>query len=423
MLRIVYSLLIYFVIPILLVRQLWRSRIDSGHRQRIAERLGFVVPVTKAQTIVHFHLVSVGETLASLPLINQCLNEHPDMHLHVTCTTLTGSREITKRLGDRVSHSYLPYDSPTAMNRFYRRIPACVSVVMETELWPNMIRSAKRHQCPVMIMNARLSERSARRYRKLPKVRQLLIDPIDKICCQTHETLAQFKTLGASQTQLEYTGNLKFDMDLPETLQADAQSLRNALGQERPVWIAGSTHAGEDEILLEAHTLIKQSIPNAVMILVPRHPERFNDVSELAKARFNTGRQSQNAADADIDVLIGDTMGELLVMYKASDVAFVGGSLVARGGHNPLEPAILERPVVSGPHVFNFSVVYDMLDQHNAVCWADSAQQIATTVTSLLQSQEQRQNQVERALQIVKQHQGAKVHTLNVILGYVRAHN
>ncbi|MBD1390967.1 lipid IV(A) 3-deoxy-D-manno-octulosonic acid transferase [Neiella sp. HB171785] len=417
-LRLSYSLLLYLALPLIFCRQLWRSRQDSGHRQRWLERLGFVkrLDASADTRIIHFHLVSVGETLAALPLLNRWMAQHPDDHLHVTCMTLTGSREIQKRLGDRVSHSYLPYDLPDAMSRFYQRIPAAITVIMETELWPNLLHQAKRHHTRTLVMNARLSERSFNRYNRWPAATSQLLMPLDQICCQTQATLERFQALGAAPDKLALTGNLKFDMDISAQILARGDELRQQLGSQRPVWIAGSTHEGEDAILLQAHRTILQQYPDALLILVPRHPERFDQVASMIEDHELTfERRSRGPVSSNSQVLLGDTMGELLVMYRAADIAFVGGSLIARGGHNPLEPVALERPVLSGKAVFNFTEVYQMLEQADAMRWANDASAISHSIAQLIDQPDIKLAMTSAASQVLQRHQGACLRTISAI--------
>lgn len=425
MLRFCYSLLLYLALPIILGRQLWRSRNDTGHRQRWSERLGFVKPLAPHNgRIIHFHLVSVGETLAALPLVNLWLRNYPNDQLHITCMTLTGSREIQKRLGDKVSHSYLPYDLPDAMNRFYKRIPASVTVIMETELWPNLLYQAKRHQVPTLVMNARLSERSFNRYGRWPAATAHLLAPLSKLCCQNQSTLERFAALGATPQQLQLTGNLKFDMDIADELLERGDALRQQIGVNRTVWIAGSTHDGEDEILLKAHQRLCQNDPSALLILVPRHPERFDHVGKLIE-QYQFSHQRRSSPDASskqlqqASVLLGDTMGELMVLYRAADLAFVGGSLVKRGGHNPLEPVALARPVLTGPHVFNFTEVYNMLNEESAVEWADNAEQLAQALLKLFSEPQQAEHMARAASNVLARHQGAKERTQAAITALI----
>lgn len=421
MLHLLYSALFYLAIPLLVLRQLWRSIKNSGHRERLSERLGYVPRPKGEQPIVHFHLVSVGETLAALPLIHSWMTQHNEFSVYVTCTTLTGSNEIQKRLGDRVTHSYLPYDTPTATRRFYRRVPAKISVIMETELWPNLLHSARKAGVQTLLMNARLSDRSASRYQKLPAAKALLLAPLTKICCQTQETLTHFKNLGATESQLIYTGNLKFDLAIEQGLQQKAQQLKELFGSGRPLWVAGSTHEGEDSVLLEAHQLILKKFPNALLILVPRHPERFEQVAQLIEqyklpmARRSESSTLKEEALAKAQVFLGDTMGELMLMYQASDVAFVGGSLVKRGGHNPLEPAALKRPILTGPYVFNFEIVYQLLTKANACFITSTAEAIAHKVSQLFSDTESRTHAAQLAYELVQQHKGAKQATIEQI--------
>ncbi|GGA73475.1 3-deoxy-D-manno-octulosonic acid transferase [Neiella marina] len=349
-------------------------------------------------------------------MVNRWMAKYPADHVHVTCMTLTGSKEIQKRLGDKVSHSYLPYDLPCAMSRFYQRIPAAMTIIMETELWPNLLNQAKRHNTRTLVMNARLSERSFYRYNKWQTATEQLLLPLDKICCQNQATLERFQALGAAESKLDLTGNLKFDMDISAQILERGDQLRQQLGNDRPVWIAGSTHEGEDEVLLQAHQQILQQYADALLILVPRHPERFEQVAKLiANQGLSFERRSSADVSANAQVLLGDTMGELLLMYRTADFAFVGGSLIPRGGHNPLEAVALACPVLSGKQVFNFTEVYQMLDDADGMLWATSAREISTAIEQLISDSNYAGKMAQAANEVLQRHQGACLRTIEAI--------
>ncbi len=360
--RKLYTLLLYLLLPLVFARLWWRGRKLPAYRERWTERLGFV-PDGGQRRVVWIHAVSVGETIAAAPLVRRLQALRPDLPLLVTTTTPTGSAQVRKLFGEHVQHSYFPYDLPGAVARFLRRTRPCLLLVMETELWPNTFHACRLRGIPVIIANARLSERSARGYRRFQALSEEALSDVTAIAAQSEADAERFRALGAGEERVRVLGNLKFDIK-PSTEQVDAgRALRERIGPQRPVWIAGSTHAGEEALLLEAHGALRRTHPDLLLILVPRHPERFDAVAGLCLATGlpcarRSGSELPNATTA---VYLGDTLGELTLLYAAADIAFVGGSFSATGGHNPLEPAALSIPVITGPSTFNFSNVYEQL--------------------------------------------------------------
>ncbi|MCB1775997.1 MAG: lipid IV(A) 3-deoxy-D-manno-octulosonic acid transferase [Candidatus Competibacteraceae bacterium] len=414
--RLIYNGLLYLLLPLALVRLYWRGRRDPGHRQRWRERLGWAPPLSPGGLWIH--AVSVGEVRAALPLIRALLDRYPNRSLLVTTTTLTGSRQVQETLGERVQHVYAPYDLPGVVQRFLHRTRPQIAIIMETELWPNLLRKCATAGIPVLIANARLSERSARGYARIPRLAASMLQDITLIAAQSESDAQRFRALGAPR--VEVTGNLKYDLKLPDDLQAQGQQLRREqFGEQRPVWIAASTHAGEDMQILQAFTLVRRHWPNLLILLVPRHPERFDSVAELCREQgFKVIRRSeQRPCTPETAVFLGDSMGELLLFYAAADLAFVGGSLAPTGGHNVLEPALLGLPVLFGPFMFNFTEASERLLEAKAAWQITDAGELAVTLDWLLADLQQGRDAGQRGRQVVERHRGA----LAALLVHIKA--
>ncbi|MBS1247699.1 MAG: Three-deoxy-D-manno-octulosonic-acid transferase domain protein [Proteobacteria bacterium] len=414
-LRRLYTGLLYLLLPLALLRLYWRGRQDAGHRRRWRERLGIIPPLPESSCL-WVHAVSVGETRAALPLIRALLNRYPDLPLLVTTTTLTGSRQVCEALGDRVHHVYAPYDLPGAAARFLRQTRPRLALIMETELWPNLLRQCAVAGIPTLIANARLSERSARGYARIRWLTASMLRDITLIAAQAEADAERFRALGAPR--VEVTGNLKYDLTLPDDLLERGRQFRqDVLGAHRAVWIAASTHAGEDEQVLEAFARLRARWPELLLLLVPRHPERFDGVAALCQQRgFSVVRRSeQRICTPEAAVFLGDSMGELLLFYAATDLAFVGGSLVPTGGHNVLEPALLGLPVLFGPHMFNFTEAGERLLEAKAAWQVTDAAELAAMVDRLLTDPALRQNAGQLGRSVVERHRGA----LAALLGWI----
>ena len=410
--RLFYSLLIYLALPVVLYITYRRRPGQPGYQSRWAELLGWVPRLRATQAPLWIHTVSVGESLAAMPLIRQLKAEHPELPLLVTTTTRTGAEQIAK-LGDLVEHRYAPLDYPDALWRFLRRTRPRALEIMETELWPNWLAACARRQLPVVVMNARLSERSCQRYQKVRGVFAAMSRHLSLILCQHRDDAARFLRLGVPAERVLVTGSLKFDIQLDQNQIEAGQRLRSQIGP-RPVWIAASTHAGEDEQILAAMRQVRQQLPQSLLILVPRHPQRFDSVAALCQAEGLTlaRRSRQETISSDTQVYLGDTMGEMPLLLQACDVAFVGGSLVPIGGHNLLEPASLGKPTLTGPHYFNFADVTRQLCDSKACEVVADADALATSLITLLQDEEKRQQMGMQAFDVVAANQGAQAKTL-----------
>lgn len=360
--RILYSAIICFLTPFFFLRLLYRSRKAPAYRQRWMQRLA-IIPRDVPAGVVWFHTVSYGEAEAAFPLIREMQNRHPQWPVLVTTTTLTGSNRVRQVLGESVEHVYLPYDLPGSMKRFVQRYRPVIGVIVETEIWPNLYQACGDAGVPLSIVNARLSERSAGGYSRLSTLVTGALSNLSLIAAQTTEDAARFTAIGAPSGITTVTGNLKFDYRFPDDVAENGRKLREQLFPGRRVWIAASTHRGEEEQILEAHREIRKHTTNALLILVPRRPERFGGVAQLCERQgYNVVRRSERrGCDPATDVFLLDSMGELKQFYAAVDVACVGGSLVPQGGHNVLEPAALGVPVLFGPHMFNFERIASIM--------------------------------------------------------------
>ncbi|MEW9681280.1 lipid IV(A) 3-deoxy-D-manno-octulosonic acid transferase [Pseudomonas sp. TE50-2] len=408
--RTLYTLLFHLGLPLVALRLFLRGRKAPAYRARIAERFACGLPPMR-QGGIWVHAVSVGESIAAAPLVRALLKQYPDLPVTLTCMTPTGSERIRAMFDGepRVQHCYLPYDLPWAAGRFLDHVRPRLGIIMETELWPNHIHQCARRGIPVALANARLSERSARGYARFAGLTRPMLEEMSLIAVQTETEAERFRSLGARQTCVQVTGSIKFDLKVDEQLMPRARQLREQWGaSQRPVWIAASTHDGEDGLILEAHRQLLSVHSDALLVLVPRHPERFAAVHELCAGQFSTVRRSTgDVVTAQTQVLLGDTMGELLFLYALADIAFVGGSLVPTGGHNPLEPAALALPVLMGPHVFNFLEISAMLREAGALQQVDDAEGLAAAVRRLVELPQDARRMGEAGRAVMQANQGA----------------
>jgi len=415
--RRVYTLIFTLALPIVFLRLLWRSRKAPEYRERWNERLGNFPTPTRHGSVVWFHTVSVGEFIAATPLIRHYLQRGASVV--VTTTTPTGSAQVRKTFGDQVFHVYGPYDLPLFVNRFLNKIKPKVCVLLETELWPNLIRCCKRHNIPVILANARLSEKSFNAYARFPGLSKSMLNELSFAAIQNETDAKRFVALGLPENRGEVIGSIKFDLDLAEELRARAQDLSSSLHRQgNVVWIAASTHAGEDEIILEAYRTLKEKFNTLKLILVPRHPERFATVRELCDATGFKVRQRSlgNPNDAaDVDILLGDTMGELMLLFGAADVAFIGGSLVEKGGHNYIEAAAWALPIVSGPSTYNFSAVAKELQRSGSLTIVNDANDMVETLAPLLEDDERRRDSGLAGKAVADKNRGATQKLIGII--------
>jgi len=426
MVRVLYTVLLYLLIPLVIVRLLWRSRKAPEYRKRWGERFGFVPKIELERKVIWVHSVSVGETLASVPMIKRLQSHYPEALVVVTTMTPTGSARVRSIFGDSIYHVYAPYDLPDALTRFLSRIHPDLLVIMETELWPNMIHHCHRLDIPVIVANARLSERSAKGYQKFSGLTLPMLQKLHCVAAQHCDDGDRFLALGLNETQLSVTGNIKFDVNLDDAIKNKAGELKAQWRGEgqRPIFLAASTHRGEDQIILDGYEEIRAHYPDLLLVLVPRHPERFDEVAQLCLARgLKVVRRSEKVIPTLSDqVLLGDTMGELMLFFGACDLAFVGGSLVPVGGHNLIEPAIWSAPVLSGPHLFNFSEASRLLREAQGMVICEDAEAIAELVVSLLQDKQAAKRMGDAAKSVADNNRGALDKLLGIIEHQLSSH-
>ncbi|MFP5507460.1 MAG: lipid IV(A) 3-deoxy-D-manno-octulosonic acid transferase [Gammaproteobacteria bacterium] len=414
--RIVYTLLLYLLTPFVLLRLVWRGLRARGYWWRWRERFGFI-PAHEGAAPIWVHAVSVGEVQAAAPLLQALLKRYPAVPILVTTTTPTGSEQLRSLFESRVEHVYMPYDLPGSVARFLERARPRLALVMETEIWPNLYQACARRGLPVLLVNARLSARSAAGYRRVRALTAATLACLHGIAAQTRADAERLIGLGAAPERVRITGSIKFDMKIPASLTEQAAVLRRDWGVQRPVWIAASTHEGEDELILEAHREIRARFPNALLVLVPRHPERFARVAALCREQGWTTvlRSERVPTPARAAVFVGDSMGELLLFFGAADVAFIGGSLIPHGGHNPLEASAQRVPVLFGPHMFNFEQIAQLLLEAGAAREVGDGGQLADSVMQWLADPAARNAAGERGAEVVEANKGAR----DAVLGMV----
>jgi 3-deoxy-D-manno-octulosonic-acid transferase len=404
-----YSLLFYLSTPFILLRLYWRGYKAPAYRKRWQERLGIYQNSHNRRQLIWFHAVSVGEAEAVFPLVKLFQQRHSETTILITTTTPTGSARVKAVFGDTVEHVYLPYDIPWAVQRFTTHFKPCLGVVMETEIWPNLYRQCGTEKIPLYIINARLSDRSTKGYGRIPSLVKPTLTNITKIVTQSKQDTERFLKIGAHIQQLSTAGNIKFDLEIDSEIVVQGQKFKQQVFAGRRVWIIASSHRNEEEIFLQIYKQLKNEFPDLLLVLVPRHPERFSEVKSLVEKHSLRVlmRTAEIPCPVDTDVFIGDTMGELKLFYAASDIAFVGGSMVDIGGHNVLEPAALGVAVLFGPYMSNFRAIEQGLLYANAALQCDDENSIGDAVRRLFTDAEFRQNLVANAKLFVNDNKGA----------------
>ncbi|MCX8785923.1 lipid IV(A) 3-deoxy-D-manno-octulosonic acid transferase [Vibrio parahaemolyticus] len=418
LIRIIYTALLALASPFLLLG-LYKSKPNKpkfGGRWK--EHFGITPQLKTHQRPIWIHAVSVGESIAATPLIKELKQQYPEQPIVITTTTSTGAEQIAK-LGDLVEHRYMPIDFGFAVKSFLKAIQPKKMLIIETELWPNTLNVVKQANIPITVVNARLSEKSCKNYAKVQCLFNQLHPCLTQVLCQTDSDAERFERLGVNKEKLSVTGSIKFDIQISDHVKQQGKALRAQLGKDRPVWIAASTHKGEDEQVLEAHKQILESHPNALLILVPRHPERFDDVFALCKKQgFETVRRTEKQpAENTTQIYLGDTMGEMLVLIGAADICFMGGSLIGDkvGGHNVLEPAALGVPVITGPSYYNFQDLVDTMQREDCITLIYNARDLATSITLLMQGDYQHRRFRKYITKFVENNTGALKKTLRAL--------
>jgi 3-deoxy-D-manno-octulosonic-acid transferase len=419
----VWRIAIYLLLPYVLGHLIWRGLRYPPYWYRWSERFGFVAPIAERRTI-WVHAVSVGEVRSAAALIEALLARYPEHRLVVTTMTPTGSDQVRGLFGDRVGHCYVPYDFPDAVRRFFARVHPEIAVVAETEFWPHLFAECARRGVPLLLVNGRVSQASLRGLLRVPRIARGMLENADLLCAQTRTDAQRLRNLGAREELVEVTGNLKFDVELPKNVLEGGRALREQWGRERPVWIAASTHSGEERQVLDAFARVRRAFPATLLVLVPRHPERFGSVARLCERRgYRVGLRSRAPAAlaADCDVLVGDTMGELQALYAAADVAFIGGSLVPHGGQNLLEACAVNVPPIFGPHMFHFEEISAMALDRGAARQVHDSDGLAAAVALYFEQPELRRAAGRAAHTLVTDNRGALRRTLELIETTLRA--
>jgi 3-deoxy-D-manno-octulosonic-acid transferase len=423
--RHLYTLILYVFLPFVVLRMLLRSLRAPAYRQRLAERFGFFKPRSElSMPAIWVHAVSVGEVAAVQPLVEKLQQRYPNHPIVLTTTTPTGSARVQELFSDRVFHVYLPWDLPAVLARFFERTRPCLLLLVETELWPNLVAACAHNDCAAMVINARLSAQSARRYSRIKPLVNEMLGSLDQVVCQSPEDRDRFERLGAQPLSLRVAGNLKADFELTAVMREQAQRLRDSMDADnRLLIVAGSTHQGEEQIMLDAYAEIRGSVSHCLLAIAPRHPERFDSIVELCESRGLrvVTRSSGSVPGHDDDVLLIDSLGELPLFYGVASVAVIGGSFVPRGGHNVLEAAAWGIPALSGPSVYNFSSVYTTLTQEQGVLVLKSPARLGPLIKALLEDPARRRTMGLANLKVVEENRGACEATLELIAGRLNA--
>jgi 3-deoxy-D-manno-octulosonic-acid transferase len=414
--RLIYTVIMYLLIPLILYRLAVRGLRYREYFGRWRERFGFF-PDPHIRESIWIHAVSMGEVNAALPLIDALMQRHEHTPFVITTVTPTGSERVRRVYGDRVFNVYLPYDLPASIRRFLKRVRPRVSVVMETEIWPNLFLECAARDIPVILANARLSEKSFRGYGPVRPLAKQAVASVRYIAAQSVMDASRLQELGADPDRLIVLGNLKYDMSVPSDLFEQAAAIRQTWGTRRPVWIAASTHEGEELPVLKAHTEVLRHFPDALLLIAPRHPERFKPMA-LACRNFGfvtRTRSEDGTASFDTQCFVVDTLGELLRFYATTDVAFVGGSFVPIGGHNVLEPAALGVPVVVGPKTFNFADITASLVESGAAVQIDDGDALGAAIVTLLADPQLRLRTGQAARRAFEREQGGVIRTVAIV--------
>ncbi len=407
--RILYSFIFYSLIPFILLRLYWRGFKAPDYRLRWRERLGLYSTESK-QNVIWFHAVSVGEAIAVFPLIKQFMLNDPNKKILITTTTPTGSARVKAVMGDSVEHVYLPYDIPVAIKRFLAHFKPQKAIIMETEIWPNLFILTAKQKIPLLIINARLSTRSCQGYQKISSLVHPALAAVTLVATQTKADETRFRKIADKNLNVETLGNIKFDVTIATEVTQQGQQLKSTLFAKRFVWIIASTHKGEEQVFFKLYPQLKQQIPELLLLVVPRHPERFHEVAMQAKTeQLNLCRRTQNeTCDLLTNVYLADTMGELNMLYAAADVAFVGGSLFKNlGGHNVLEPAAIGIPVIFGAYMGNFKMIETNMLAVDAAIQCQNEAELMAILLKLYQQPRLRQQLTDNATNFLKHNQGS----------------
>ncbi len=406
MMRLVYTFFLYLALPFIVLRLMFKGRKNPAYRTRIAER--FMLQQKNTSPVdVWLHAVSFGEVVAAKTLIETLLKD--DKRLLVTTMTPTGSEQVKRLFGTRLMHQYVPYDFPFAVRRFFKAYKPKVGIIMETEIWPNLIAGATKSGIKLFLANGRISDAAYPSYKRMRWFFKPILKHFSGIFVQSTLDAKRFCVLGAPQNKVHVLGNMKSDLSIPEGVEVPLRPLKTLWGEARPVVVAASTHPGEEQLVLSVLKALKDAIPEVVLLIAPRHPERFDDVFELAKQYADkAGRRTlESSIDEQTDVVVLDSLGELLGFYALSDYAFVGGSLVSIGGHNVLEPMAVGVPALCGPYMQNTKDLCDALVDAEAIIQVQNAEALVAEIAALHQDSNKRDAFITRATKALKANQGS----------------
>jgi 3-deoxy-D-manno-octulosonic-acid transferase len=415
--RAFYLFLSYILAPLVVPILIWKAMRNPAYLDRWEERFGFGRSRTEGRSI-WIHAVSVGEVVAASPMVQRLREKYPDVPVVITTVTPTGAQRVTDLFGREVIHSYIPYDMPGAVRRFFDRFKPRLAIIMETEIWPNLYHECGRRGVPLVLANARVSPRSVGKYRRFVGLFAETLAHGIVLAAQSERDADRFRLIGANPERTHVVGNIKFDVELPPSVIEDGRRFRADNAPERPVWIAASTHEGEEDVALAVHLRLRKRFPGLLLILVPRHPQRFESVAAAVErvglqcVRRSTG----DSCSPDTDVFLGDTLGELSLFYAAADAAFVGGSLVRVGGHNLLEPAALALPIVTGPHNFNAEDIAEMLRAAGALTIIEDEHGMENEMAACLASADLRRRRGAAGHRILDQNRGALDRLLRLVI-------
>jgi 3-deoxy-D-manno-octulosonic-acid transferase len=415
--RFIYTFLITLSLPFALLRILLKDTKSSSWIRKLKNQLGYV-PKTSGK-VIWFHCVSVGEFNAAKPLIDMIFLKFPLHQIVITTTTITGSEAVENHYKSRVIHCFFPFDVPFIVSLFLKKIKPLACILLETEIWPNLITKLKHQNIPIMLVNARLSDRSFKKYNKFsPKLVNSTLNSLSIICSQNESSLKRFISLGASKKNITITGSLKFDSNEPKNLET-IQVLKKITGDRKIVAFA-STREGEELQIIKNYLAFKNKF-NALLLIIPRHPERFNEVFNMAiENGLNVKRRSLvDHCEKDTDILIGDSMGEMMSYFSICDIAFIGGSLSNNGGQNMLEAASLSKPIIFGPSVFNFEEISKKLLDDGSAIQVSSAEELMKTICELLLDNEKRKLIGQSAKTTFENNRGAVARVFEAIAPHI----
>lgn len=425
MARFFYNLVFTLAIPFILIRMWLRGGTNPGYRQRWNERFALFT-FTGQHNGLLIHSVSVGETLAAEPLVRSLQAANPDLTITITTTTPTGSDQVKRLYAQdlaegRIFHVYLPYDLPWLTGRFIKKIQPRICIIMETELWPNIIRSCNKQQVPIILANARLSEKSAKGYAKFSKLTQPMLLGLDLIAAQHRTDAERFIDLGVAQNRVDVTGSIKFDISVPDSALEQAEELTKQWGEDRLVLVLASSHEGEDDLILDSYQQLLNVFPELLLVLVPRHPERFDEVAAIVLSknlrllrRSETSGTSSLQPNRTTQVYLADSMGEMLSFLATADIAIIGGSFIEHGGHNPLEACALAKAVVMGPSDYNFAAISQQLIAQGAMQQTPN-EQLTLCLKQLLERPGMRLEMGLNGQRVVTENQGAVAHLTDLV--------